>query len=129
MDRKRTGKKLSNKNWESLTASDARIARMKDGRTQLVYKPEHALNLATGAVIGVEAHPTDHGDMRTLGDTFEIMKASLEQVGRPPSRAERSACRDQWQNDMNFGKGVFFIDLLTPRSVASYLVGELVFVR
>ena len=50
LDRSRTGKKLSNTDWESPTDPDARIARMKDGRTHLAYKPEHAVDLDTGAV-------------------------------------------------------------------------------
>jgi hypothetical protein len=33
------------------TDPDARIARMKDGRTHLAYKPEHAVDLDTGAVL------------------------------------------------------------------------------
>ena len=87
MDRKRKGKKLSNKDWESPTDPDAKIARMKDGLTRLAYKPEHAVDLDTGAVVGVEVHPADRGDIRTLGDTLETTKASLEQVGKGPSRA------------------------------------------
>lgn len=87
MDRKRKGKKLSNKDWESPTDSDAKIARMKDGRTRLAYKPEHAVDLDTGAVVGVEVHPADRGDTRTLGDTLETTNANLDQVGKAPSRA------------------------------------------
>jgi transposase len=87
MDRKRKGKKLSNKDWESPTDPDAKIARMKDGRTRLAYKPEHAVDLDSGAVVGVEVHPADKGDTRTLGDTLETAQANLEQVGKGPSRA------------------------------------------
>lgn len=53
IDRKRKGKRLSNKDWESPTDPDARIARMKDGRTRLACKPEHAVDLGTGAVAGL----------------------------------------------------------------------------
>jgi transposase len=35
LDRKRTGKKLSNEDWTSPTDPDAKIARMKDGTTHL----------------------------------------------------------------------------------------------
>ena len=31
--------------WESPTAPDARIAKMKDGPTRLAYKPEHTVDL------------------------------------------------------------------------------------
>jgi hypothetical protein len=65
MDRQRKGKKTSNKDWESPTDSDAKIARMRDGRTRLAYKPEHAVDLDTGAVVGVDVHPADRGDTKT----------------------------------------------------------------
>jgi hypothetical protein len=59
LDRKRKGKKLSNADWESPTDPDARIAKLKDGRTHLAYKPEHALDLDTGAVVAAEMHLAD----------------------------------------------------------------------
>ena len=45
LDRNRKGKTLSNADWQSPTDPDARIARLKDGRTHLAYKPEHAMDL------------------------------------------------------------------------------------
>jgi transposase len=47
LDRTRTGKKLSNADWEGPIDLDARIAKLKDGCTRLAYKPEHALDLDT----------------------------------------------------------------------------------
>jgi transposase len=44
LDRARKGKKLSNAAWESPTDPDARSAKLQDGRTHLVGKPEHAVN-------------------------------------------------------------------------------------
>ena len=55
LDRKR--KKLSNQDWVSRSDPEARIARMKDGTTHLTYKPEHAVDLDTGAVVAAEMHP------------------------------------------------------------------------
>ena len=57
VDRKRTGKKLSNQDWVSNSDPEAKIARMKDGATHLAYKPEHAVDLDTGAVVAAELHP------------------------------------------------------------------------
>ena len=57
MDRNRTGKRLSNEEWVSETDPEARIARMQDGTTHLAYKPEHAIDLDTGAVVAAEMHP------------------------------------------------------------------------
>ena len=85
MDRNRTGKKLSNKDWESSTDPEAKIARMKDGRTRLAYKPEHAVDLDTGAVVAVEVHSADKGDTKTLGETLDKTKANLDAVGLAPT--------------------------------------------
>ena len=85
MDRQRKGKKISNKDWKSPTDSDARVARMKDGRTRLAYKPEHAVDLDTGAVVAVDVHPADQGDTKTLGVTLKTTKANLEKIDKAPS--------------------------------------------
>ena len=60
LERKRKGKKLSNTDWVSKSepeAKIAKIAKMKDGTTHLAYKPEHAVDLDTGAVVAAELHP------------------------------------------------------------------------
>ena len=57
LDRKRKGKKLSNQDWVSKSDPEAKIAKMKDGTTHLAYKPEHAVDLGTGAVVAAELHP------------------------------------------------------------------------
>lgn len=59
LDRTPKGKKLSNADWHSPTDPDAKIARLKDGRTRLAYKPEHAVDLDTGAVVAAEIHGAD----------------------------------------------------------------------
>ncbi len=85
MDRKRKGKKLSNEDWESPGDPDARIAKMKDGRTRLGYKPEHAVDLDTGAIVAAPIHEADQGDTQTLPATLETAEANLETVGKEPS--------------------------------------------
>ena len=50
-DRKRKGKRLSNKEWESTTDADARIAKLKEGRTHMAYKAEHVVDLESGAIV------------------------------------------------------------------------------
>jgi transposase len=84
LDRARKGKKLSNADWESQTDPDARIAKLKDGRTRLAYKPEHALDLDTGAVIAAEMHAADQGDTATLPDTLAASAAHLTAVDAAP---------------------------------------------
>jgi transposase len=52
IDRKRR-KKGSNDDWTYPHDPDARITKMKDGRTHLAHKAEHAVDLETGAIVGV----------------------------------------------------------------------------
>ena len=85
LDRNRTGKKLSNADWASPTDPDAKIAKMKDGRTHLAYKPEHAMDLGTGAVVAAELHPADQGDTTTLPGTLASAAEHLAAVATSPT--------------------------------------------
>ena len=82
LDRKRK-KRMSNKVWKSPSDGDARIAKMKDGRTHLAHKAEHAVDLDTGAVVAVTLQEADRGDTTTLDQTLsEAGIAVAEQIGR-----------------------------------------------
>jgi transposase len=85
LDRKRKGKRLSNAEWASPTDPEARIAKLKDGRTRLAYKPEHAVDLDTGAIVAAEVHPADRGDAATLPDTLGAAEANLAAVDAAPT--------------------------------------------
>src|SRR5215216_441790 len=85
LDRSRKGKTLSNAEWESPTDPDARIAKLKDGRTHLAYKPEHAVDLDTGAVVAAEMPLADQGDTATLPGTLESAARHLAAVEAAPS--------------------------------------------
>lgn len=61
IDRKRK-KKGSNDDWTHPHDPDARITKMKDGRTHLAHKAEHAVDLESGAVVAVTIQPADRGD-------------------------------------------------------------------
>jgi transposase len=76
-------KKASNEDWKSATDADSRIARMKDGRTHLAYKAEHAVDLDSGLVLSAAVHPADQGDAATLADSVlraqvNLVRAELE---------------------------------------------------
>ena len=87
LERKRKGKKLSNTDWVSKSDPEAKIAKMKDGTTHLAYKPEHAVDLDTGAVVAAELHPADEGDTTTLSKTLAKAEANLEAVDAAPTRS------------------------------------------
>ena len=79
MDRKRK-KKTSNEDWASATDSDARIARLKDGRTRLAYKPEHVVDLESGAIVSAEVHPADVGDTASVETSLEKARENILSV-------------------------------------------------
>lgn len=70
LDRKRK-KKGSNQEWMSPADPDARITKMKDGRTHLAHKAEHAVDLSSGAVVAVTLQAADQGDTTTMQYTLE----------------------------------------------------------
>ena len=92
LDRKRKGKKLSNQDWVSKSDPEAKIAKMKDGTTHLAYKPEHAVDLDTGAVVAAELHPADEGDTTTLPKTLAAAKENLEAVDAAPTAEDPAEC-------------------------------------
>jgi transposase len=68
LDRKRP-KKGSNDDWTHPHDPDARITKMKDGRTHLAHKAEHAVDMETGAIVAVTLHGADEGDTATIQET------------------------------------------------------------
>jgi transposase len=68
LDRRRA-KKGSNEDWTHPQDPDARIAKMKDGRTHLAHKAEHAVDMETGAIVAVTLHGADEGDTETIQET------------------------------------------------------------
>ena len=76
-DRKRKGKKTSNKDWQSTTDEESRIAKLKDGRTHMAYKPEHVVDLESGAIVSAMIHPADQSDTKTIATTLEDAQAKL----------------------------------------------------
>jgi len=76
IDRKRK-KKGSNDDWTHPHDPDAKITKMKDGRTHLAHKAEHAVDLETGAIVGVTVQDADDGDTET---SIETLIEAAEQV-------------------------------------------------
>ncbi|HEY6386691.1 MAG TPA: transposase, partial [Candidatus Acidoferrum sp.] len=75
LDRKRK-KKMSNKDWKSPRDVDARIAKMKDGRTHLAHKAEHAVDVSSGAIVAITLQAADLGDTTTIEATLQQAHAN-----------------------------------------------------
>jgi transposase len=79
LDRRRK-KKGSNDEWTHPHDPDARITKMKDGRTHLAHKAEHAIDLETGAIVGVTVQGADQGDTTTIQETLPEAAEQVEAV-------------------------------------------------
>ena len=74
-------KKGSNADWTHPHDPDAKIAKMKDGRTHLAHTAEHAVDLETGAIVGVTVQDASAGDTTTLAKTLITAAEQVEAVG------------------------------------------------
>src|SRR2546426_9431662 len=68
LDRRRK-KRTSNKDWENPSDPDAKITKMKDGRTHLAHKAEHAVDLDTSALVAGPLHGAPGGDTPRPAET------------------------------------------------------------
>ncbi|CAG0971584.1 hypothetical protein PHYC_01276 [Phycisphaerales bacterium] len=83
IDRDRKGKG-GNAEWAHPHDPDARITKMKDGRTHLAHKLEHAADMQTGAVLGVTVQPADRGDTASIAHTMLEAMKQLDRVREDP---------------------------------------------
>lgn len=98
IDRGRKDKKVPNQEWESPSDPAARIARMKDGRTHMAYKAEHAVDLETEAIVAAQVTHADRGDTQTGPETIIAAQAYLIKSG---SAAEvKEVVKDKGYHDV-----------------------------
>ena len=70
LDRKRP-KKGSNNDWVHPGDPEARISKMKDGRTRLAHKLEHPVDMESGAVMALTVQSMKGGDTASLPKTLD----------------------------------------------------------
>jgi transposase len=113
LDRGRQDKKVSNAQWESPTDRDSRIAKMKDGRTHLAYKAEHAVALASEAIVATTVTFADKSDPQSGPVTLSLAEANLVLAGSETKIAE--AVMDKGYHDNSLLTG------LAVRGVRTYV--------
>src|ERR1039457_2746646 len=111
LDRKRK-KKTSNDDWTNPNDPSARITKMKDGRTKLAYKAEHAVDLASGAVLAVTMQPADRGDTASYAGTLDA--AQCEAKKSHPMGIEEVVM------DKGYHSGAVMVEL-AARDIRSYV--------
>ena len=108
LDRKRA-KKGSNKQWKHPEDPDARITKMKDGRTHLAHKVEHAVDMKTGAVLAVTVQEADRGDTQTIEKTTTEAAGQMERLAADPGLK----LRDNFFSELVTDKGYHSNDTMT----------------
>lgn len=95
LDRKRK-KKGSNDDWYNPNDPDAEITKMKDGRTHLAHKQENAVDLDTGAIVGVTVSGGARGDTETLGATLGDASDNLAAAGEQAADGGKNKLVEQY---------------------------------
>ena len=80
IDRNRKNKG-SNDDWEHPHDPDAKITKMKDGRTHLAHKAEHAVDFQTEAIVSVTVQPANRGDCDSMDETLDVAVEALAEIG------------------------------------------------
>jgi len=108
LDRNRP-KKGSNEEWEHPEDPDAKITKMKDGRTHLAHKAEHAVDMETGAVLAVTLQDANAGDTTTIQQTLIAVAEQMEQLTEDP---ETQQIAQNWLEELVTDKGYHSNDTL-----------------
>jgi transposase len=116
LDRRRQ-KRTSNQDWKNPFDPDAKITKMKDGRTHLAHKAEHAIDLESGAMVAVTLHGADVGDTTSL---METTLAATEQVDAAHAGRPTPAVLTEVVADRGYHSNQTMIDLRTV-GVRSYI--------
>ena len=116
LDRRRK-KRTSNKDWENPSDPDARITKMKDGRTHLAHKAEHAVDLESGALVAVTLQGADVGDTTSLVATAI---AAAEQVEAAHAQSDTPAELTEIVADKGYHSNQTMVDLAAV-DVRSYI--------
>jgi transposase len=81
---------------------------MKDGRTHLAHKAEHAVDLDSGALVAVTLQDADQGDTTTL---VETAIAAAEQVEAAHAATEDDASLHEIVADKGYHSNETLVDL------------------
>ena len=74
-------KKVSNEQWHSPVDLEARIIKMKDGRTRLGYKAEHVIDLESEFILSAQVYHGIEADTATLLASVGAAQANLVESG------------------------------------------------
>jgi transposase len=110
LDKKRKHK-ASNDDWENPHEPDAKITKMKDGRTHLAHKAEHAVDMESGAILAVTLQPADRGDTTSIEETLTVAADAVVELAADDRSAPHIS--EQAMSEAVADKGYHSNDVLT----------------
>ncbi|MEI7733337.1 MAG: transposase [Verrucomicrobiota bacterium] len=105
-DRKRP-KKMSNEEWVNPHDPDAKIGLTKAGATEMIYKPEHTVDLDTGAIVHAEVRLGHEADQKDLRRHVQQAQANINQ-------AQEAAAEDLTLQSVTADKGYHAVAEMKP---------------
>jgi transposase len=122
-DRQRKNK-ASNKDWVNPHDQDARITKMKDDRTHLAHKAEHAVDLKTGAVLAVTLQEADQGDTTTIAETVAEAGENVAELIRTEDANQKTKMHlrgiEEVVTDKGYHSGAMLV-MLQDAEVRTYI--------
>jgi transposase len=103
--------KASNDDWENPHEPDAKITKMKDGRTHLAHKAEHAVDMESGAILAVTLQPADRGDTSSIEETLTVAANAVVELAADDQSAPHIS--EQAMSEAVADKGYHSNDVLT----------------
>ena len=107
LDRTRK-KKTSNQEWTNPYDPDAKVTKMKDGRTHLAHKAEHAVDVETGAIVAVTLQGADRGDTTTI---VETATAAADQIEDAQAKVAEPQALEEIIADKGYHSNQTMVDL------------------
>jgi transposase len=121
LDKKRP-KKGSNDDWKHPHDPDAKITKLKDGRTHLAHKSEHAVDMDSGAVLAVTVQDATLGDPTTMKRTMEATVENVLAVHRDPKTTGKLSERalTEWVADKGYHSNAT-MEVMARAEIRSYV--------
>ena len=103
--------KASNHDWKNPNDPDAKITKMKDSRTHLAHKAEHAVDMESGAIVAVTLQPADRGDTSSIQETLTVTADAIIELAADEKSAPHLS--EQAMSEGVADKGYHSNDVLT----------------
>ena len=84
---------------------------MKDGRTHLAHKAEHAVDMESGAILAVTLQPADRGDTTSIEETLTVAADAVVELAADEQSAPHIS--EQAMSEAVADKGYHSNDVLT----------------